>query len=230
MRSRPLRPARPPWRSRGAWLALAFVLGTTGGVVATNPRWHTCVGLTWRQPETWRNGDGDCIGVTDGGTELAPAFDHALGGRFKALLEAIHAENDRIAHGVTACRDGGADDTVEVAALAPWRHDLTGGRAFHELEGMYVAQWQASNLRDPGDADSPGHAGRSGDGSRLRQVPHPDRRPPRRHVAVRLSGDGVRAAGAATILTGVLDQPGLYGVLAEIEALGLDLLEVRRLG
>jgi hypothetical protein len=30
-------------------------------------------------------------------------------------------------------------------------------------------------------------------------------------------------------LTGVLDQPGLYGVLAEIEALGLDLLEVRQL-
>jgi len=27
----------------------------------------------------------------------------------------------------------------------------------------------------------------------------------------------------------VLDQPALYGVLAEIEALGLDLLEVRRL-
>jgi hypothetical protein len=30
-------------------------------------------------------------------------------------------------------------------------------------------------------------------------------------------------------LTGVLDQPGLYGVLAEIEAFGLDLLEVRQL-
>jgi hypothetical protein len=35
--------------------------------------------------------------------------------------------------------------------------------------------------------------------------------------------------GPETILTGTLDQPGLYGVLAEIEALGLDLLEVRRL-
>ena len=34
--------------------------------------------------------------------------------------------------------------------------------------------------------------------------------------------------GAETVLTGVLDQPGLYGVLAEIEALGLDLLEVRQ--
>jgi hypothetical protein len=30
-------------------------------------------------------------------------------------------------------------------------------------------------------------------------------------------------------LTGVLDRPGLYGVLAEIEALGLDLLEIRQL-
>ena len=35
--------------------------------------------------------------------------------------------------------------------------------------------------------------------------------------------------GPETVLTGVLDQPGLYGVLAEIEALGLDLLEVRQL-
>ena len=35
--------------------------------------------------------------------------------------------------------------------------------------------------------------------------------------------------GPETVLTAVLDQPGLYGVLAEIEALGLDLLEVRRL-
>ena len=35
--------------------------------------------------------------------------------------------------------------------------------------------------------------------------------------------------GSETVLTGVLDQPGLYGVLAGIESLGLDLLEVRRL-
>jgi hypothetical protein len=35
--------------------------------------------------------------------------------------------------------------------------------------------------------------------------------------------------GAVTVLTGVLDQSALYGVLAEIEALGLDLLEVRQL-
>jgi hypothetical protein len=36
--------------------------------------------------------------------------------------------------------------------------------------------------------------------------------------------------GPETVLTGMLDRPGLHGVLAEIEALGLDLLEVRRLG
>ena len=35
--------------------------------------------------------------------------------------------------------------------------------------------------------------------------------------------------GPETVLTGMLDQPGLYGVLAEIEALGLDLLEIRQL-
>jgi hypothetical protein len=31
------------------------------------------------------------------------------------------------------------------------------------------------------------------------------------------------------VLTGLLDQSALYGVLAEIEALGLDLLEIRKL-
>ncbi len=35
--------------------------------------------------------------------------------------------------------------------------------------------------------------------------------------------------GPVTVLTGVLDQSALYGVLADIEALGLDLLEVRQL-
>jgi hypothetical protein len=36
--------------------------------------------------------------------------------------------------------------------------------------------------------------------------------------------------GAHTVLTGLLDRSALYGVLAEVEALGLDLVEVRRLG
>jgi hypothetical protein len=35
--------------------------------------------------------------------------------------------------------------------------------------------------------------------------------------------------GADTVLTGLLDRSALYGVLAEVEALGLDLVEVRRL-
>ncbi len=35
--------------------------------------------------------------------------------------------------------------------------------------------------------------------------------------------------GAETVLTGRLDRSALYGVLAEIEALGLDLVEVRQL-
>src|SRR5258708_167813 len=38
-----------------------------------------------------------------------------------------------------------------------------------------------------------------------------------------------RRHGAPTVLTGLLDQSALYGVLAEIEALGLDLLEIRKL-
>ena len=35
--------------------------------------------------------------------------------------------------------------------------------------------------------------------------------------------------GAHTVLTGLLDRSALYGVLAEVEALGLDLLEIRQL-
>jgi hypothetical protein len=35
--------------------------------------------------------------------------------------------------------------------------------------------------------------------------------------------------GPETVLTGPLDRSALHGVLAEIEALGLDLLEVRQL-
>lgn len=38
-----------------------------------------------------------------------------------------------------------------------------------------------------------------------------------------------RLHGADTVLTGPLDQSALYGVLAEVEALGLDLIEVRQL-
>ena len=38
-----------------------------------------------------------------------------------------------------------------------------------------------------------------------------------------------RRHGAHTVLTGLLDRSALYGVLAEVEALGLDLLEVRQL-
>jgi hypothetical protein len=39
-----------------------------------------------------------------------------------------------------------------------------------------------------------------------------------------------RTDGGDTVLTGVLaDQAALYGVLAEAEALGLELIEVRRL-
>jgi len=35
--------------------------------------------------------------------------------------------------------------------------------------------------------------------------------------------------GADTVLTGLLDRSALYGVLAEVEALGLDLVEIRKL-
>ena len=35
-------------------------------------------------------------------------------------------------------------------------------------------------------------------------------------------------SGGHTVLTGVLDRSALYGVLADIDALGLNLLEVRK--
>jgi hypothetical protein len=35
--------------------------------------------------------------------------------------------------------------------------------------------------------------------------------------------------GQETVLTGVLDRPALHGVLAEIDTLGLELLEVRQI-
>jgi hypothetical protein len=38
-----------------------------------------------------------------------------------------------------------------------------------------------------------------------------------------------RPHGAHTLLTGLLDRSALYGVLAEIEGLGLDLIELRQL-
>jgi hypothetical protein len=38
-----------------------------------------------------------------------------------------------------------------------------------------------------------------------------------------------RHTGTHTVLTGLLDRSALYGVLAEVEALGLDLLELRQL-
>ena len=38
-----------------------------------------------------------------------------------------------------------------------------------------------------------------------------------------------RRHGSHTVLTGLLDRSALFGVLAEVEALGLDLLELRRL-
>jgi hypothetical protein len=68
----------------------------------------------------------------------------------------------------------------------------------------------------------------------------PDPQPQRYEICVRgRLGETIRFAfpalqartsGDATMLTGMLaDQAALYGVLAEFEALGLELIEVRRL-
>jgi len=52
---------------------------------------------------------------------------------------------------------------------------------------------------------------------------------PRSHHTVRVPALAQRHHGAHTVLTGLLDRSALFGVLAEIEALGLDLLEIRKL-
>jgi hypothetical protein len=70
---------------------------------------------------------------------------------------------------------------------------------------------------------------------------HGSQQPRRYEIRVRgRLGETIRAAfpalqartrGSDTVLTGLLaDQAALYGVLAECEALGLELLEVRSLG
>jgi hypothetical protein len=69
---------------------------------------------------------------------------------------------------------------------------------------------------------------------------HNDRPPNRYRIVIRGPlGEMIRGAfpalqaetnGGDTVLTGPLaDRAALYGVLAEIEALGLELLEIRRL-
>ena len=60
-------------------------------------------------------------------------------------------------------------------------------------------------------------------------VHDPDQRAPRRHRAGAFPALAPQHHGAHTVLTGLLDRSALYGVLAEIEALGLDLLEIRKL-
>ena len=85
---------------------------------------------------------------------------------------------------------------------------------------------------------SPVPGSRPGGGPRTRPVPAG---PPHRYQ-IRVRGRlgptircafpslQARASGGDTVLTGPLpDRAALYGVLAEFEALGLELLEVRRL-
>jgi hypothetical protein len=82
---------------------------------------------------------------------------------------------------------------------------------------------------DPGDAVSPSSPENAG----VDHAPNP--------YSIRIDGylgptalsafpDMVsQLKGGDTLLTGLLDRSALYGVLAEIEALGLDLVELRRL-
>jgi hypothetical protein len=70
----------------------------------------------------------------------------------------------------------------------------------------------------------------------------PERDPPQQNYEIRVRGHlgaktlrafpalAARTQGEDTLLTGCLsDQAAVYGVIARLEALGLDLLELRRL-
>ena len=57
-------------------------------------------------------------------------------------------------------------------------------------------------------------------------VPHSCPWPPRRDDALRVPDLQAQACGGDTVLTGLLpDRAALYGTLAQIEALGLELVE-----
>jgi hypothetical protein len=89
----------------------------------------------------------------------------------------------------------------------PWR-----GGAGDRVEQHEVAIGQTQDCRQACDLSSP----ESGDS--------PDRDSPGRDRS-RVLGRAARESA----LTGLLDRSALFGVLADIEALGLDLLEVRQL-
>jgi hypothetical protein len=95
---------------------------------------------------------------------------------------------------------------------------------------------QYASPDDGGAAKPAGHCGGDAQVTGARNDPPPHRY--RIRVRGRLGetmrsafpGLQARARGSDTVLTGPLcDRAALHGVLAEIEALGLELLEVRRL-
>jgi ABC-type branched-subunit amino acid transport system substrate-binding protein len=138
------------------WIVAVVALLAAGALVWNVPRhWNSCAGPSWRYLHVWSFED-DCIGVSDGSLGFDDGFDKRTGGRFSALLEDIHKENERIIKGTIPSAGSGtlctshSRSSVTVAALSPWRSPLSGSRAVHELAGMYVAQWRANHLREPG--------------------------------------------------------------------------------
>jgi hypothetical protein len=77
----------------------------------------------------------------------------------------------------------------------------------------------------PSHLPTPDHV-QMGDGRMLYQIRVNGRLGPTLLTA--FPGLRPRREGTETVLTGLLDTAALFGVLAEIEALGLDLLEVRK--
>lgn len=157
--------SNPFWRRRLPWIAALLVLAVAATAVAIiTPAHRTvqppnpCPPISGAGLRIWQEGS-TCVGVTDGSAPVDAAFNQLLGGRFEALFEAIRQENHKVEtggidtdDGVTLCTNKSLK-TVDVAVLSPWRSDLAGSRAYHQLEGAYVAQWQANHLRQPGGCD-----------------------------------------------------------------------------
>ncbi|GIJ43701.1 hypothetical protein Val02_05870 [Virgisporangium aliadipatigenens] len=158
-------PAKPFWRRKRIRVAALLLVAAAAVPIAhwwpsgprSDPR-NPCASVSGAGLRIWSEA-GDCVGVTDGSAPIDPEFNEMAGGRFGQLLDAVREENRRVDAGTVKADDGRTlcavenKATVDVVAFAPWRHELTGSRAYNQLTGMYVAQWQANHLRQPGGCD-----------------------------------------------------------------------------
>ena len=126
----------------------------------------------------------------------------------------------------TGGRDVGCAEGIALDPLAD-----EGAHHSHQLIGRIcgVRRDGGPLSPDPGDANSPARLRALGHGPGPRPVHDPGQRAPRRHDAVRFPGDGAAVAWRGHRADRAAGPVGAVRVLAEIDVLGLDLLEVRQL-